>query len=667
MANFTLETNRNTAIANIPRITFQLPQSTSGSISSTTTPIYFCQTGCQLEFQFSNITGAQLKNDGNYFTIIPTGDSNNYISWNGSGASGQNMIRFDLKEIKFSAPARDIVGSITYNKSIQFYLTFVNSTYPNIMIVISIIGQSNNVGRAQSDGFILLNALSNQIPLRNDVKTVSNLGNVNLGNLLPPNKSFFSTLINGNNIQYISMTRIIDIPESFLNNMISRVVGSQQAYTAKVNQYTQELPTNPEGTIIFYTENVKPINSDQAYVCNSNCDRVVGDASLLQPTFGPTSTTRSAVTTTTRTVGGTVPGKPIQEECEEENFFPGTKTPVKIKSDSTPSTSADTSNSEDLSKKETGSSVAKGLMISLFIIIIIGGSIIIIIFLSKATNISGFRSFFSTELWNVPNLGWILTGLIGFCSIIILTSIALAIMIKQFEVESIEDVLKTDKDRIIEKKRPWIYLIIGLSIFIICLGILIYRSRKYSSSSNISEISKINSYSPNRTLIYQRIPIDTTLPQFKGISALNTQTSKILSDYQKSPSSYFKPGSQGISDILAASKQYSQLSPLAKSALSKYNPSIAPYLKSSSEFIKNIQSSNSQLFPGQPTLNSLIEGINYYKQFSKIPAVVSKDIIDSLDQLRLYGASIPKNISQIIQNLKIGAPIPIQLYEYIYK
>ena len=203
MANFTLETNRNTAIANIPRIKFQLPQSTSGSISSTTTPIYFCQTGCQLEFQFSNITGAQLKNDGNYFTIIPTGDSNNYISWNGSGASGQNMIRFDLKEIKFSAPARDIVGSITYNKSIQFYLTFVNSTYPNIMIVISIIGQSNNVGRAQSDGFILLNALSNQIPLRNDVKTVSNLGNVNLGNLLPPNKSFFSTLINGNNIQWL--------------------------------------------------------------------------------------------------------------------------------------------------------------------------------------------------------------------------------------------------------------------------------------------------------------------------------------------------------------------------------------------------------------------------------------------------------------------------------
>ena len=55
MANFTLETNRNTAIQNIPRITFQTPQSTTGANPSTTSPIFFCQIGCQLDFQFSNI------------------------------------------------------------------------------------------------------------------------------------------------------------------------------------------------------------------------------------------------------------------------------------------------------------------------------------------------------------------------------------------------------------------------------------------------------------------------------------------------------------------------------------------------------------------------------------------------------------------------------------
>jgi hypothetical protein len=135
----TLETNRNNSLSIIPRLTFQMPQSTSSATPSTTIPIYFCQNGCQLEFQFTNITSATLKNDGTYFTIIPTDNSNNYINWNGRGVSGQNMTRFDLKEIKFIAPAKDVVGSITYNKSIQFYFTFVNSTYPNIMIVITII------------------------------------------------------------------------------------------------------------------------------------------------------------------------------------------------------------------------------------------------------------------------------------------------------------------------------------------------------------------------------------------------------------------------------------------------------------------------------------------------------------------------------------------------
>ena len=55
MANFTLETTRNTAFTNIPRLTFQKPQSTTGATPSTIDPILFCQTGCDLEFKFKNI------------------------------------------------------------------------------------------------------------------------------------------------------------------------------------------------------------------------------------------------------------------------------------------------------------------------------------------------------------------------------------------------------------------------------------------------------------------------------------------------------------------------------------------------------------------------------------------------------------------------------------
>ena len=54
MANFTLETTRNTAFTNIPRLTFQSPQSTTSATPSTTDPILFCQTGCDLEFKFKN-------------------------------------------------------------------------------------------------------------------------------------------------------------------------------------------------------------------------------------------------------------------------------------------------------------------------------------------------------------------------------------------------------------------------------------------------------------------------------------------------------------------------------------------------------------------------------------------------------------------------------------
>jgi hypothetical protein len=666
MSDFTSEINRDNSIKTIPRLTFQMPQSTTSATPSTQIPIYFCQVGCQLEFEFTNITSATLKNDGTYFTIIPTDNSNNYINWNGTGASGQNMIRFDLKEIKFSAPAKDLVGSINYNKSIQFYFTFVNSTYPKIMIIITVIGQSNNVGTAQTDGFILLNTLAPQIPTRNDVKKVSNLNNVNLGNLLPANKSFFSTLINTNSIQYISMTRIIDIPVNFLNYMISMVVGGKEAYDKKVNNYSQQIPSNPQGTIIFYTENIKPINSNQAYVCNANCDRVVGDASLLQPTIGTSSTQKNeiAYSGNNGSTGGTIPGKPIQEECEEEYVFPGTKTNVNVnlKSGATSSGSNDstagTSNDKNLSKEEYTPSVVQSIIITLFILIIVVGCIVIIIFLGKATNISGFRSFFSRELWNSSNLGWIFTGLLGFCSIIIFTSIALDIMIKQY---------KTDKDKITEDKKPWIYLIIGLSIYIICFGILIYKSRTYSTRLNTYR--SVNNYSPTaitrRTSTISGLPINSTLPQFKGISGFNTQASKIISDYQKSPSSYFKPGSQGITDILSASKQYSELPQLAKDTLAKYNPSITPYLNPKGEFIKNIQSSSPQLFPADATLSSLIESLKYYNQLHQTPALINQQLIDELKFN--YNISKNKNLEDIINGLIVGNPIPLKVYEYVSK
>jgi hypothetical protein len=658
MANFTLEKNRDQAFQNIPRLTFQTPQSTTGANPSTTSPILFCQTGCDLEFNFKNINSATLKNDGNYFTITPPDNSENYINWNGTGKDGLNMIRFNLKEVKFSAPARDIVGSINYNKSIQIFFTFVNSesTKRDIMIIITIIGQVNNVGNAQTDGFILLNALANQIPLRNDINNINNLGNVNLGNLLPSNKSFFNTLINGNTIQYISMVRIIDIPQDFLNNMISRVLGGQQPHQFKVNQYTQQIPSNPEGTFIFYSENIKTIGADQAYVCNSNCNRVVGDAKLLEPKFGSSSTTRTSGASSRPIANGKSQLQaPKEEICEEEYVYPGTRTNVRIKSASNPAVSTDKTIDKSNEKELAQSDFTNAIIISLFIVLIFICVFGILYALLKAANLSGIRSFFSIELWNISNIPLIISAVIGFCSIIIFTSLALDIMVKQNKIENWDEKEKS--------KKPWIFLIIGYSIYILCLTPLIiiaYRAKKNTNRSLDDSITNIySSFKKPQNII---IPMDTTLSQFKKIPSFTSQTEKILSEYKKSPSDYFSPGSKGVAEILDASKKYSELSPLAKESLAKYSPNIVDFLNPKGEFIKDIQSKNPSLFPAKPTINSFIDNLSFYNFVSKNPAIITQDLIDNLTKYQSLVQD--KKLDPILKSLKVGAPIPLKLNEY---
>ena len=663
MANFTLETTRNTAFTNIPRLTFQKPQSTTGATPSTIDPILFCQTGCDLEFKFKNITNAKLKNDGAYFTITPPDNSDNYINWSGSGKVGFDMIRFDLKEIKIAAPARDVVGSITYNKSIQIYFSFVNSddNKKDIMIVISIIGQANNVGNAQTEGFILLNELTNQIPMRNEIRAVTNLKNVNLGNLLPSNKSFFNTLIDTQKIYYISMARIIDIPENFLNNMISRVVGGQQAYQSKVNQNTQQIPSNPPGTFIFYSENIKTIGSDQAYVCNANCDRVVGDASLLQPTFG-SSTDSKIPGTSTRTAPGAPGDSTKEEQCEEEYVYPGTKTPVKINSASEPATATDKTTDKSNKKELTKPEVENIFVIVAFVAMILVLTGFILAAMAIASGITSFMGFFSRELWNVPNIPFILAGLIGAISVITGVSITI-VMIEQENSKSTEN----EKEK---EKKPWIGLIIGLSIWILCfipLAIFAYKNKKssYSSLRNSSSNYSSNSFSQQKSF---ELPINPALPGFDPagkIIPFNTQVKDILSRY-KSPEDFLKPGSKVVSqDILKASQYYKQLSQNAQETIAKYNPSIAPYLNPKGQFIQNIQSKNLQLFPAQQTLKSFIESLNHYNILSQTKPTITPDLIY---HLKKYQSKIQNSdLEKIINGLIVGAPIPIDVYKYVSK
>jgi hypothetical protein len=617
MANFTLETNRNTAIQNIPRITFQLPQSTSGANPSTTIPILFCQIGCQLDFEFKDISSAKLTNDGSYFIITPTDNSNNYINWNGSGASGQNMIRFDLKEILFSAPAKDVVNSITYNRSIQFYMNFVNTTYPNIMIVISIIGQANNVGNALTDGFVLMNSLTPQIPLKNDTKNITNLKNVNLGKLLPTNKSFFSTLIDTNSIQYISMTRIIDIPQTFLDTLISRVLNGPDDYASKVNKYTQQIPSNPPGTIIFYTENIKPINSDEAIVCNANCDKVVGNASLLQPEFG-TSTTittvRGASNTRSRTISQT-PTKVLEEECEEEFIYPGTRTAVNVKGGGS-STSVDTSNQIQLTNEEIGKSFIQGVVIGLFIVCIICGTVIIFLLLTKAAKV-GVWDIFSAQLWlNPGNIPLIIVTFIGFFAI---ASCFTAVLFKINE-ESNKDI---SEQKI--KIKSWELVLIGFCIWIVCILILFLQSKYSFEINGIGNSNEIERFDRLR--------------------------SSIISDYGSNPSTFSSPESSGRANLLKASRIYNNLSPSQKAIINRNNPELARFLGSKSKIIQGLSSQST-------TVDSKVLG-NLMQSLEKNPVLVTPKISKGFADLAKINPKLKK------MDVKVGSPVPPGLKAYI--
>jgi uncharacterized membrane protein len=639
MSNFNLETNRKTAIENIPRLTFQLPQSTTGANPSTTTPILFCQIGCQLDFQFKDISSAKLTNNGTYFTITPTDNSENYINWNGSGANGQKMIRFDLKEILFSAPAKDVVNSINYNRSIQFYLTFVNTTYPNIMIVITIIGQANNVGNALTNGFVLMNSLTPQIPLKNEIKNVTNLKNVNLGNLLPTNKSFFSTLIDTNSIQYISMTRIINIPQIFLDTLISRVLNGPDDYASRVNKYTQQIPSNPQGTIIFYTENIQPINSDQAIVCNANCDQVVGSASLIQPEIGTTSTVRGAKTSSRRTptsLDKKVPG----EECEEELVYPGSRTAVNVKNGGS-STSAATSTDIPLTPEETNKSMGLGALIGIFItLIIVCGIGVPFFFLTKSAELSFLGGIFSKELWlNRENIPWIIVAFIAFLAF---TSCFIAALFKMNE-----EFNKKDTEHKI-KIKSWELTIIGVSIWIVCIIILFLQS-KFSFGKNRNKNSS-NSYGNSSNS--------------SDIQRLDNLRSNIIKDYSSNPSVFATPESSGSKKLLEASKIYNSLPSDQKAKVNKNNPDLERKLASASKLIQTLDSQSKKnssnltnVLKESKELNQIIKSI------SKNP-IVTPTIKSEFKSLQMVENGIgKKNLKGM--NLKVGEPVPPGLIEYV--
>ena len=379
MPNYNNNNTRDNSIDELPRLIFQLPNTDSGTALPSANPVFFCQSGCAIDYKFSNIRSCQFNNDGRKFTITPTDRTNiNYIMWNGTDInSGEKMTQFTLQEVYFTAPAKDYLGinRDILTQSIQCYFVFVNEKYSNLMICVSVIGSVNNLGNApKSNGFVMMETLATRIPSVNVQSQLNNLNNFNLGTLIPPNKPFFSTLIT-NNIQYIISTEVVDVPISFFSNIVSMVNGGTQLYNAKMNQNRTNIPQNPSTTILFYNENSQMLNDNQNFVCNSNCDLVPGKK--ITPSIGTVSTTQSTKKPARppRTVSG---GELPPEKCETKDVWENQPTkpkPVKDPSKPDGSTTTSVGNGSD-------PTVVVALTVSLLIVVVIST----IVWFLKKTN-----------------------------------------------------------------------------------------------------------------------------------------------------------------------------------------------------------------------------------------------------------------------------------------
>ena len=337
MPNYNDNDTRDKSIDQLPRMIFQLPNTESGTALPSGNPVFFCQSGCAIDYHFSNIKSCQFDNDGKKFTITPTDTANiNYVMWNGTDMnSGEKMVQYTLKEVYFTAPAKDYIGTNNeiLNQSIQYYFVFVNEKFSNLMICVSVIGSVNNLGNApKSNGFVMMETLSTRIPTVDVQSNLGNLNNFNLGTLIPPNKPFFSTLIT-NNIQYIILTEIVDVPVSFFSNMATMVNGGTQLYTAKMNQFKTNIPQNPPTTILFYNENSQLLDN-QNLVCNSNCDLV--PAKKITPSIG-TYTSSESEKKKEEKKKKTITGDELPpEKCEMEEVWVNKSTKPVLKDPSKP-------------------------------------------------------------------------------------------------------------------------------------------------------------------------------------------------------------------------------------------------------------------------------------------------------------------------------------------
>ncbi len=615
MPNYNDNNTRDNSIDQLPRMIFQLPNTDSGTALPSANPVFFCQSGCAIDYHFSNINSCQFNNDGKKFTITPT-DTTNYIMWNGTDInSGEKMVQFTLKEVFFTAPAKDYIGtnSDILSQSIQYYFVFVNEKYSNLMICVSVIGSVNNIGNApKSNGFVMMETLSTRIPSINVQSDLSNLNNFNLGTLIPPNKPFFSTLIT-NNIQYIILTEVVDIPINFFTNIATIVNGGTQLYTAKMNQFKTNIPQNPPTTILFYNENSQLLDN-QNIVCNSNCDLV--PAKKITPSIGTYTSTETEKEKIKNEQIKTISGAELPpEKCEMEEVWANQPTDPKLPNKSNGST-------QHLSDGEgKDSTTVVALTISFLILLV-------------------FITFIGFLKYTNKNKLSILFLVIGLISIIVGLSVGCSLYTKK-------------------PNTYWISYVIGILLWLISL-IFIRKFKNYDSY----EYSSFNSttYLPNKQPSIT-VPSGFNEPTSwfsKIFSSNDTKPTHIYSPQLSIPTSSNTQPKKSLFDIMFKKNQ---------DASTVSVPSIT-VPQSSSSSIKTASVPSITVPQSSQPKQSFLSKLNPFSKTST-PIKISQNIINKTSNLINHINRNPilsaENKKKLINKLNINSPNIIQQLNNAHK
>lgn len=237
--------------------------------------ILICDDLCNLDFFYKRNNKIISENTGKYLSIKY--DNGSFISYNGAN-NNTSSNKYFLKNIIFTAPIKNWIGGERNINGIEMIL-FHSSEDNNSCQLTSVIlfpSSSDEDKEKLSYKFFEKFIDKNTFPIRN--KGPKDLENIEweATDLLPEDKSFYTYNDPDNDsVNWIIMENDIGVPEKFISNFMSFVLGINSSNKNTILGVNDSTPNNPGDLIIFghkmllSNETINRIEKKRLLGCNN--------------------------------------------------------------------------------------------------------------------------------------------------------------------------------------------------------------------------------------------------------------------------------------------------------------------------------------------------------------------------------------------------------------